>query len=172
MDGPWYADVGELAAASENVVRVRVDSSEATMSYPDTSIYSSDDPELNPYAGTGRTPTAAEIKSMGMVATLNTVTVVDVVAGPAEVGDVLRVWEMGGTLAGETVRVHGSVPLASIDGDPLLFLERHGDDGHHVVGMTQGAFRQLEDGAFVSVAEGRPELLLTPDSQGRIRLNA
>lgn len=56
--------------------------------------------------------------------------------------------------------------------DPLLFLEPHGDDGHHVVGMTQGAFRQLEDGSFASVAEHRPELVLHPDSQGRIRLKA
>lgn len=166
-DLPWYADVSELAAAADLVVRVRIDGAEVTMSYPNTSIYSSDDPHLNPYAGTGHTPSAAEIEAMGIVATINSGVVLHVVAGSAEVGEAVRVWEMGGTMDGVETRVHGTVPLAELDGELVLFLERHTGDhatasDHHVVGSSQGAFRSADGVVFVSVAEDRTDLVLGP----------
>ncbi|MCC2592978.1 hypothetical protein LKO27_06070 [Tessaracoccus sp. OS52] len=151
VDGPWYADISELAAAADLVVQVRVEASEATLSYPDESSYSSDDPFLNPYAGTGRTPSAAELEAMASPATVNTAVVLDVVAGSAEVGDVVRVWE------------HGDISnLARLAGDPLLFLESSGSDEYWVVGTYQGAFAPSGNAEFVSVAEDREDLLFQP----------
>lgn len=156
-DGPWYADIHELSAAADVVVQVRIEASEATMSYPDESAYSSDDPMLNPYAGTGRTPSEAELEAMAVPATVNTAVVLDVVAGSAEVGDVMRVWEM-----------RGGPALAALEGDPLLFLTGRDADNYWVAGTLQGAFAPDGVYGFVSVAEDREDLVFGEQDRPRV----
>lgn len=52
-DIPYYSSLEELSAGASVVVTVKVLDSRSYLQEPD---YSSDDPRLNPYAGTGRTP--------------------------------------------------------------------------------------------------------------------
>lgn len=162
-DVAWHEDVAALAAHADLVVQVHVASSEVLEYVHDSSYLDSDDPLLNPYAGASRTPSAAEVEAASTtVATLYNTTATDVVAGSADAGDEVRVWQNGGSLGGVDHLVHGLVPLADIQGDPLLFLTTQNGEDFWVVGGTQGILAPTSGGTFQSVAEGREDLIFHP----------
>ena len=145
VDGVYYEDVRALVRNSDLVAVGRVVGYQETKEYPDLT---SDDPKLNPYAGTGKSPSPEELEAMAHHRWSFEVEVTETLAGEAE----------------SPITVHvpvGSLNLLYLD-DPLLFLLRAPDGSYHLNGHAQSVMVRQDDGLYVSIDQGRTDLVVDP----------
>lgn len=153
IDGPSYSSWEELAAASVAVVSVEIQGSESGLEYPN---FDSDDPLINPYAGTGRTPSPQEIEDMALPVTLTRAKISAVMAGDLYAGDEIVILELGGLVNGIKYEV---TDVESLREGQLLFLIATPDGRYQTAGDGQGRFNPDGIGGFVSSAS--PEIRIT-----------
>lgn len=144
-DYPAYESVEALQSGANLVVEAELGEGRNDVLLPD---YSSDDPNLNPYAGTGVTPGPDE---GAIPITVYPATITAVHEGQAEVGDVIEVQQMGGMLDGISYKEHGVSSLPE-DASVLLFLETSPSDPASVLGGDVGAF-ELEGDVYTSLGD-------------------
>lgn len=130
---------------------------EGVWEYPD---YSSDDPRVNPYAGTGHTPSDAEIENEKLPVTRFPAEVLQMSEGgsPSEEAGTavnpdgrITVQQPGGTVGGENFVVEGSEPLKA--GEQVLLFVRESPFAPGVfiiLGGPGGTFRAADNGGMVS----------------------
>lgn len=152
-DRAVYESVGDLAEQAQYAVVVDVGDGEGVWEYPD---YDSDDPRVNPYAGTGWTPSPEQVHSGRLPVTRFEVDVVEVARGgspaaaPISVGAGIVVQQRGGTVEGDTHVVEGVTPLRPGDRVLLFVRESPIDPGvYTILGGPAGTFWP-SDGGFVS----------------------
>ncbi|MCB7135985.1 hypothetical protein [Cellulosimicrobium marinum] len=156
VDAPTYEDVDELATASTAILVGSVKETRVEKEYPQ---YTSDDPQLNPYAGTGKAPSDEELEAAAVVVTVHDVEVSEVIGGDVTVGDVVQVVELGGETDSAHYVLPGHEPLD--DGDEaLLFLNGGDDERFYVLGVDQGKFQEQPDGTFRSDDDSRADLVV------------
>lgn len=149
-DYPLYPTVLDLVRNSDLIVTGQATTMEEFTSYPD---FSSDDPMINPYAGTDATPSPEELEAMGVPSVRYTFEVSNVVAGsdpalasPVPVDD-------EGNAPTNTIPVvvmAGDLHLPAVD-QPLLFLRRAANGDFYPVGGEQGVFESRFGGQYTSV---------------------
>lgn len=154
MDWAEYDSVEQLASQAQLAVLVELQEGEGAWDIPD---YSSDDPRVNPYAGTGHTPSKAEIEAAALPVTRFSAQVLRVSEGggsataEVEAGSVMIIQQPGGTVDGERYVVSDIQPLSS--GERVLLFVRESPfvPGVFVIlGGPAGTFRTTEDGVLVS----------------------
>lgn len=143
-DGPSYESVEELARNSVAIVTVDILGSESALEYPS---FDSDDPMINPYAGTGETPSREELEAMATPVTLHRVTVTAVAGGSLRPGDEIVILELGGVVDGVDYEI---ADMPSLSADQLLFLDTTPKGRYFTVGGGQGRFNPDGKGGFVS----------------------
>ncbi len=161
VDGPYYEDMAALALNTDAIVTATVLSDETEVAYPD---FSSDDPQLNPYVGSGNTPSPEDIEAMGMVTTLYTLQVDDVLAGNVQAGSTITLVELGGLHGGVDHRVHGMSRLSDHPAD-VLFLAGTEDGRYETVGMDQGRLEEDGSGGYRSIDPDRGDLMVGSASE-------
>ncbi len=144
VDGPSYSSIADLAKASVAVAKVEIIRSESQLEYPN---FDSDDPMINPYIGTGETPSAAEIEEMAIPVTLHHVRVTSVEAGSLHSGDEIVILELGGVVDGVTYEVSD---LPKLNQEQLLFLNATPTGKYETVAGGQGRFIPDSQGGYVS----------------------
>lgn len=154
MDWAEYHSVDQLARQSQYAVLVELKEAVGGWETPD---YSSDDPRVNPYAGTGYTPSAAEIKADALPVTRFTAGVIDLSRGDGsavtsvKLGSEITVQQVGGFVDGEWHVVAGMKPLKEGDRALLFLRESPISPGVFVItGGPAGTFRPTADGGMVS----------------------
>lgn len=157
VDAPYYSSVAELAANSDAAILGRVTAIRTEEEYP---TYDSDDPQVNPYAGTGHTPSTEEIKSMGVPVTVSTVTVLAAFTErQLSPGDVVDIVEVGGLGGRSGAKVQGAAPQLGVGGEGLFFVITDDGERYHVLGLSQGRLQRSDNG-FVSADPERSDLRL------------
>ncbi|GAA5037555.1 hypothetical protein ACFQRL_14295 [Microbacterium fluvii] len=150
-DYPAYDSAARLVEAADIVAEVTIGEHEEALLYPD---YGSDDPQINPYAGTDETPEPGE----GVVPiTVYEAIVGEVFAGPVESGETIHIQQLGGTLDGVTYSEDGISPLI-VGQTILVFLAEYDDAPAAIVGGDAGAF-DIIGTTYVSHTD--PELTVT-----------
>lgn len=142
-DYPSYGSVDSLGKGADLIVEVSVGQAKDGVMLPD---YSSDDPQINPYAGSEETPQPNE---GALPITVYSATVEAVHQGDATVGDVIEVKQAGGVLDGVRYELEGVAPLKE-GATMLLFLETYPDSPASILGGDVGAFLAVGD-RFVSL---------------------
>lgn len=150
VDELWYSSVADLAKASVAVAKVEIVRSESQLEYPN---FDSDDPMINPYIGTGETPSDEELEAMATPTTIHHVRVISVVAGSLHPGDQIVIAELGGLVDGVNYEVSDRPALSQ---DQLLFLNERPDGKYDTVAGGQGRFVPDGQGGYVSATS--PEL--------------
>ncbi|MCG6568709.1 hypothetical protein C3E87_13855 [Tessaracoccus sp. ZS01] len=151
-----------MAAKSDVMVSVRIVGWRGELMLPD---YSSDDPLINPYAGTTHTPSPAELKELATPTTVYNAVVTESFAGNLEAGDQIEILEVGGVVDGVAYEVGGTPELTS-DLPDLLFLVGVDKHGRYVTaGMAQGRFKEIGPGQYRSMDPALPELSLDSASE-------
>lgn len=153
-DYPSYQTIGALKEDADLVVEVDLGEGHPDVMLPN---YESDDPQVNPYAGTDEKPNPDE---GAIPITVYSATVTAVHHGDVAVGDVIEVKEVGGVLDGVRYEIDGGAALRGHT-SLLLFLATYPDSPASVLGGADGAFepqgrgfRSLGDGAtFLTVDE-------------------
>lgn len=143
-DGPSYESLEELAKNSVAVVTVDILGSESALEYPS---FDSDDPMINPYAGTGESPSREELEAMATPVTLHRVKATAVIGGSLRPGDEIVILELGGVVDGVDYEA-ADMPL--LGDDQLLFLDTTPKGRYFTVGGGQGRFNPDGKGGFVS----------------------
>ena len=158
-DYPTYPSIAALEADADLVVEVELGESREDVMLPD---YGSDDPQVNPYAGTDTTPDprAGAVPITGYSATITAVH-----QGDAAKGDVIEVKQMGGVLDSIQYEIE-EVANHSADKPFLLFLTTYPDSPASILGGDVGAF-ESQNGRFVSL--GDDNLVLTSDDLDALR---
>ncbi|WP_162802748.1 hypothetical protein [Ornithinimicrobium avium] len=161
MDWAEYDSVDQLTRQSQYAVLVDLKEAEGGWETPD---YSSDDPRINPYAGTNYTPSPAQIKAAALPVTRFSAKVVDFSRGDGSattalnVGSEITVQQAGGWVGGELYVVSGMEPLR--EGDTVLLFVRESpiSPGVFVItGGPAGTFRPTAKGEMIS-GDGRMKL--------------
>ena len=148
----WYETLEQMAANSVAVVTFELLETEYGLVYPD---WSSDDPMINPYAGTDFTPSREE--TAGRPGTFHHVRVVSVAAGDLSPGDEIVILEAGGEVDGVMYEAVGRPELTEVE---LLFLDATSEDRYVILG-SQARFASDGEGGYRSLVS--PELQITPD---------
>lgn len=169
VDAPYYETVDDLAARADIVLEATVVSLREDVEYPK---YDSTDPRVNPYAGTGREPTEAEIREGAVPVTITSMEVLQTHYVSSEGrapfdGSVVEVVEPGGFI-GEAL-AHGADPSQA--GETLLIFALVDSEGrYHVLGAGQGRLVS-EEGLFVSVVPERSDLRIGSSDIGGLEFD-
>lgn len=153
MDWAEYKSVEDLSQQAQRAVLVDLGPGVGTWDTPD---YSSEDPRINPYAGTGHTPSQKEIQEASLPVTQFSAKVVDASHGSdsapdIESGNEIIIQQPGGLVDGELYEIVGSEPLK--EGDRVLLFIRASPlapSVHIILGGPAGTFHMTPDGGAVS----------------------
>lgn len=158
-DYPHYQSIDALERDADLIVEVILGESRYDVMLPDNT---SDDPLVNPYAGTDQEP---PLDDGAVPITVYSTTVTAVHHGGAAVGDVIDVKQMGGVVDGVTYEAD---TVASLSGHTslLLFLATYSDSPASILGGSTGAF-QPQDDTFTSL--GDTSFILTADQVNALR---
>lgn len=139
-DRPTYDTPEDLADRADEVVEGTVVSVTTEMRPLDTPL-ESDDPRLNPYAGTGRTPSPEELAENALPYTVSALVVTDSFHSDAlRNGDKIYIREVGGVVDGINYQfTEIAEPLRRGD-KGLFFLIQDEANSYVIVGMDQGRF--------------------------------
>lgn len=155
-----FASLEEAVAASGAVVTGSVVASRTVEVFPDAPT--GDDPVANPQAGVKGKDVA---KIPGVVTTVLTVEVSEVLAGDVAVGDRIEVSQLGGTVDGVTYRERHTTALAD-GGSYLLLLADHGPGvPYDVINPAQGIYTVSGDAATAVSPEGFADVSLSSVSR-------
>ncbi|NJC21077.1 putative small secreted protein [Arthrobacter pigmenti] len=146
-DYPVYKTAEKLVDASNLIIEGEVQNSRYDVMYP--MPFSGDDPELNPYAGTGNEPSDREIADMRVPVTVYSVLVTKVHEGSATPGGMVEIHRTGGEMSGEQYVELGAADV-ELGKSYLLYLDQV--DGHPagIVGGDAGLFEEVAEGTFSS----------------------
>jgi hypothetical protein len=118
-DYPSYSTPQEIVDAADVVVRGEVTGSRVKEDHPVVST--AGDPTLNPQAGLDEVPDVP-----GVVVTISTVRVEEVIKGDVAVGDVIEVAQLGGLYEGVQYLESQTTELEQGPTDYVLLLAAHG----------------------------------------------
>lgn len=159
-----YETVDDMAARSDAIVSVKIVDWRYVETLPD---YSSDDPLINPYAGsTNEPPTDAEMRELGLgtPTTVYSAVVAESFGGDLRLGSEIEIVEVGGIIDGVSYEISGLPALAS-DLPDLMFLKSTNKNGQYVItGMGQGRFKKSDPGKYVSVDRSVTKLAINTAS--------
>ncbi|MFE2869294.1 hypothetical protein [Embleya sp. NPDC059259] len=149
---PEFASSDEMYATADSVVSGVVQpGSEVRELAP--IVVDSDDPKLNPQAGTEATEEPRE----PVVVTVHRVRITELHKGPGKVGDVIEVKQLGGTLGKTTYESQETTSLKA--GTPyLLFLNTYPDAPASVLTPIQGQYTLDGQGAPQSLPNNKLKL--------------
>ena len=148
VDYPFYATVGDLAAASDLVVTVEIGSSRNAVSLPMSS--GGTNPTLNPQAGVEASGSQAD---PGIPITVYEARVSAIHRGTGSVGDTIEIGRTGGTL--DNILYEANEARLKSGGTYLLFLSSIPGYPASVLGGDQGVFVPSGTGGFTSIAGDR-----------------
>ncbi len=132
-DYPGYSSITEAADASALVVAGEVVDTRTEELRPETS--DSDDPNVNPQLGV---PQEEVDQLPGVLITISSVRITEVVKGDAAVGDVIEVSQLGGEKDGRRVVERSTTLIDSLDSQVVLFLAAHEDAPFDLINPEQG----------------------------------
>lgn len=151
-----YETVEDIAARADALVELSITGSRNELMGPD---FSSDDPKLNPYAGSGETPSEEELARMQIAMTVYTAKVIDTLAGDLSEGQTIEVVELGGSKNGINYDVAQMTALSDKVPD-IMFITQEEDGRFSIVGMEQGKFNSEGSGKYVSMHPERTDLII------------
>ncbi|HET9519240.1 MAG TPA: hypothetical protein VFO77_16070, partial [Actinoplanes sp.] len=114
-----YGTVDDLLSTADLVVRGTPTAARTEQIFMDAP--SGNDPNTNPQAGLSSKERDEVRKESGIVVTVSTVKVLEVVKGDVTVGDTIEVSQLGGSFEGVQYQDDGTT-LLSKDGEYVLFL--------------------------------------------------
>lgn len=130
---PVYERAEDLELAADVVAEVIIGKAEAGVLLPD---YSSEDPRVNPYAGTDETPSLDE---GALPITIFEARVVRVFKGDLKSGESINIKEIGGELDGQTI-VNSEVETLRGKEKVLVFLAEFEGAAYSILGGDAGLF--------------------------------
>lgn len=151
-----YKTVEDIAARADALVELSITGSRDELMGPD---FSSDDPKLNPYAGSGETPSDAELARMQIAMTVYKAKVINTLAGDLSEGQTIEVVELGGSKNGIDYNVAQMTALSDEVPD-IMFISQEEDGRFSIVGMEQGKFNLEGSGKYVSMHPEREDLII------------
>lgn len=156
-DYPAYSSVDDLKAAADLIVEVEIGEYYYDLLLP---VYEGDDPELNPYAGTGQKLPSP--KDGAVPITVYEAVVRTSYVGHLKGGEILQIKQLGGEIDDTRIIVPEVKSLASGD-TVLVFLQEFSDSPSSILGGDAGLFTRTETGTYVSVSQTENRLTVSPD---------
>ena len=147
VDFPFHRTLDELIGASEQSFEGTVIDSRGEWSEP---VYTSTDPFINPYAGTGETPSPEEVREAAVPVTLSSVKVEAPLASKFTKGQIVQVQSLGGVVDGTDYRFGEAVRLAA-DVTYAFFINEAIEGGVYPLASADvGALTKAADGTYGS----------------------
>ncbi|MEN0129629.1 MAG: hypothetical protein AAGC49_09330 [Brevundimonas sp.] len=155
-DYPSYSTPQEIVDAADVVVRGEVLGARVEEDHPVVSTEG--DPTLNPQAGLDEVPDVP-----GIVVTVSTVRVEEVIKGDVAVGDLIEVSQLGGLYEGVQYLESQTTPLEEGSQDYVLLLAAHGPGVPYDLLHPVQAMYTVEAGTLEPVPGENPVAVETVD---------
>jgi hypothetical protein len=148
-----YATAEDLVSEANLVVRGIAVESRVEEMFPEATA--TGNPETNPQAGLSEEELKEWRESQGMVVTISTVQVKEVLKGNVSAGSMVEVTQLGGTLDGVRHVEQDTTMLSRTSGEYLLFLGSNGiGKPHSLLNPEQAMYTVKADGSLVSTGHG------------------
>lgn len=137
-DYPSYDSSDELLSNADLVIKARVDESGSGTLLPQVS--DGTDEATNPQAGLSDADVKQWQQESGVVVTISSVIVTEVIKGDVKVGDNLKVSQLGGTVNGVVYQEEHTAMLQAGNRNYVLALKQHGDDPADLLNPAQAMY--------------------------------
>ncbi|MEV0198928.1 hypothetical protein [Nonomuraea sp. NPDC050691] len=157
-DYPVYNSADALFTGAKLVIEGRLTGDRRVMAVAEPPVDETEtDPQLNPNAGATPDAAAAPPAESPTVITVSSVEVLRVRKGPARVGQIIQVKELGGTLDGVTYEQADVTPLKS-GVTYMMFLETYPDSPASLLNPEQAKYVVTSAGTYSAMPDNPVKL--------------